>query len=241
MTALPKLTFSDFTVEPGAIDTLTWELAFSNYLINPKLFWRDIAAQENIVNTLSEAVGLGPTSLKTLEGIELKVKQWRRWVALRKAEPVANAVKAELATTPKVVIFGARQDGLVRCRDLLAKEFGAVVVYKGTPSDKVLLIEKRFAKDPKCRVLCCEIVGAGALDLTPASTGVFLEFDWKLSNNEQAVLRLWNRRQTRDVSIMAAYMANSVDIRIQRALKNATARLVTGREETPKPPDVFAE
>jgi SNF2 family DNA or RNA helicase len=236
MTALPKITFSDFTVEPGEIDVLTWELAFSNFLINPKLFHRDIAAQENIVNTLSEAVGLGPTSLKTLEGIDAKVMLWRRWLSLRKAEPVANAARAELATQPKVVVFGARRDGLARTRDLLAKEFGAVIVHKGTPSDKVLAVEKRFHKDERCRVLCCEIAGAGAIDLTPAATGIFLEGDWKITNNEQAVLRLWNRRQTRPVEIKFALMANSVDVRIQRALKNATMRLVTGRDE-----DIFAE
>jgi SWI/SNF-related matrix-associated actin-dependent regulator of chromatin subfamily A-like protein 1 len=105
---------------------------------------------------------------------------------------------------------------------------------------------QKFQSDPKCRVFVGQVVAAGtAITLTAAHQVMFVEADWTPANNQQAAMRCHRIGQTKPVTVRFVGMANSIDERIQRVLKQKT-RVLTKLFDGPEEPaaefiDPFAD
>lgn len=240
MTQLPKISFSDVVVEPVDPPREIWERHFSNYLIQPDQFHRDIDVQTRLVETVTGTLGLGADSMKVLEGLDNKVKSLRRWIGLQKVPKTLELIKSELeaGAYDKIVIFAVHKAVLEELRDGLAK-FGAVLIYGGTPPEKRENHIRKFQNDKRCRVFLGNVQAAGtAITLTAAHQVAVVEADWTPANNQQAVMRVHRIGQTKPVSVRFIGMAGSIDERIQRVLKVKTRTLTALFDE---PEQIFAE
>lgn len=231
---LPKITFDDIIVPATQPPREVWEYWNKNYLIAPRLFHRDVAKAEQILQTMVGDIGLGRAGGKLLEGLtdNRDVKILRRWIGLRKAPAIAALVKQELddGDYGKIVIFGMFQDLLMTLRDEL-RHHGAVLLFEGTPPEKRARIVKRFQNDPRCKVLCAHIpASTGAMDLTVATEVLVAEADWNDSMNPGAVMRCHNAQQKKPVRVRFAALKDTADERIQQALKTRTRRVIESFE-----------
>lgn len=232
---LPKITFEDVIVPATKPPREKWEYWNSNYLIAPHLFDKDIAKAEQVVDALVNDVGLGhggglgrggglgTDGSHILEGLKdrREVKILRRWTGLRKVPAVAALIRGELdaGAYAKIVVFGMYQDALMELRDAL-KDYGAVMLFEGTPPDKRNRIIKRFQANDGCKVFIGHIPAAAvAIDLTVAHEVAVVEADWKAVMNPGAIMRCHNARQTKPVRVRFFALKDSYDVRVQRALK----------------------
>lgn len=250
MKDLPPIRFDDVVVEASALGKDVLSTYFDNYLSWPPekrwtVFHEDMAKQLRMVETVTQELGMGADSMKVLEGLESRVKSLRRYVGLQKVPKVLEMVRAELeaGAYPKIVLFAVHKDVLTELHEGL-RDFGAVKLFGGTPALKRDKIVRKFQTDPKCRVFVGQVVAAGtAVTLTAAHNVMFVEADWTPANNQQAAMRCHRIGQDKPVFVRFAGMANSIDERIQRVLKQKTRTLTKlfDEQDAPKFVDPFAD
>lgn len=243
MADLPAIHYGDIVVEPTKVDRNTWEFYFPQFLLAPHLFQREIDRQTRMVEAVTQAIGTGSDSMKILEGLEPQIKSLRQFTGLQKVPRVLELLRAELEANAydKIVVFGVHKMVLSTIRDELQRDFGAVLIYGGTPPEKRDMMVRRFQKDPRCRVFVGQIIAAGtAISLTAAHQVLFIEADWTPANNQQAAMRVHRIGQNMPVTVRFVGMAGSIDERIQRVLKNKT-RTLTALFDPKKTANVFAD
>lgn len=238
MKDLPPIMFSDTVVEASMPDDRSLFTAFTTYLSyqperRMQVFRDDMAKQEHLLKTLAESgIGLGygfghdasPEAFKILEGLQNKVKSYRKWIGIQKTPKVIEMIRAELEANAyeKIVVFGVHMS-VIEMLQFGLKDYGAVSLWGGTPAEKRGRIIKKFQENPKCRVFVGQIVAAGtAITLTAAHNVAVVEADWTPANNQQAVMRCHRIGQTKPVSVRFFSLAGSIDERIQQVLRRKT-------------------
>lgn len=238
-------TFTDLFVEPEDFDDgkLFGEV-IENYLLWPRekrrrKFNEDMAVFDRFLDDALDIFGLGEAFLRFLNSLDdsdeklRKFKVWRRYQGARKAPAVARLVKAEIESgaVQKIVLFTVYK----AAADLLVEGlhgFGAATVYDGTPHLKMLRTIKRFDERPEARVLVVNTKAADArINLTAAHEAIVVEPDWIRNRNAQSCMRLIKNGQEHDVRIRFAGVANSMDGKISRALKNVARTVVMGTRD----------
>lgn len=90
----------------------------------------------------------------------------------------------------------------------------------GRTSDRVRAEEiKRFQTDKNCKVFLGTFAAAEGITLTAASTCLFVEMSWTLSQNEQAQDRLHRIGQKNTVYIKYLLLENSLDMTVYNCYK----------------------
>lgn len=228
MKQLPAIHFQDVVVEPTPVSKELREIYFDGYILQPQALDRDIEKERKVAETLIGDIGMGADGVRILESLDTRLKNLRKYVGLQKVPKLIEMVKEELDNEAygKIVIFGVHRCVVEEMRNGL-REYGAVLIYGGTPPDKRDRFVKKFQEDPRCRVFVGNVLAAGtAITLTAAHQVLFAEADWVPANNQQAAMRCHRIGQTKPVTVRFAGLADSVDERIQAALKRKTRTLL---------------
>lgn len=245
MKDLPALAFYDVVVEAAPVNIRQW---FSEAIISPhreEPLKDEIAEEIRTTEKLIEMVGEhSDAAVDILAGLQKKTEKSRRYVGLQKAPSVAAIIDAELQNNEyeKIVLFAWHRD-VVECLREALKPWHPEVLYGGTTVSKREKTLKAFAKDPRVRVLICNIVAAGiAIDLTAASEVGFVEPSYIPTDNVQAVLRVHRFPQTKPVRVRYFGLYKHVDFQIQKILRRRSAdlaRLFDTPPGTPIPAQPF--
>lgn len=233
MDQLPALHIDALPVEAGPVDE---EIYFFDW-------WRqgvnvlhdrvntEIKLMETMVETAARARACERARLAGIENLGAAVTTSRRYIALQKAPAVAELITHELRVHAykKVLVFAVHRDPIVEIRNLLFKEFRAVLLFGGTtPSARATNLAK-FKENPKCKVLICNIEAAGTgLDGLQhvCDEIIFLEQDFTPGRNAQAIMRLHRLGQKKRVRVRVAHLAGSVDEDVQRVIRRKTQDIV---------------
>lgn len=147
----------------------------------------------------------------------------RRVTGMAKAPAVAKWIRTFLTSTDrKLVVFAHHKEVLRQLRSGL----GAVSCYVGgdTPSARRKEQVDLFQKSAGHRVFFGQIQAAGTgLTLTAASDMMFIESSWVPAENQQAAMRIHRIGQNRGCVVRFAHVPNSIDERIQKAVRRKTA------------------
>jgi SWI/SNF-related matrix-associated actin-dependent regulator 1 of chromatin subfamily A len=221
------LNFDDLAVQPTKVPVIMWEKAFSNYLPYAHKFMPDMDAAQHTLEVLAKDVGLADEGRKVLEGLDVKLKPYRRWTVMQKAYETALAITLDLEAKPgKVVVFFVHRDASDQLREYL-RPYRPSTIYAGTPPEKRKAIEKKFHEDKRMRVLCVHLESGYTMpDLILANRAYFIEASWRQELNVAAAMRVFNARQTMPVRFKFVGLQGSIDARIQQILKIRTRDLL---------------
>lgn len=139
----------------------------------------------------------------------------RRMTGLAKVKGVLDwYADWRLAGGNKVVFMAYHREVIEALRDGIGFDASAVLMGGATPFEREA-VPKRFKEDVKCTAFIGQIQAAGtAIDLSSASTLVFVESDWVPGNNLQAAMRIQKVGKTEACQIYSATLRGSVDERI---------------------------
>ena len=214
---LPSLFFQDLLIdaEPDQID-----LDFKH----DERFWREKRILEDAIGHCDMT---SDQAMAILEGLAGSIATLRRYVGLKKVNPVAELVKQELLDTAynKIVLFAIHTQVVDSLMEKL-KEFNPVSITGSVTHEKRQQNIDAFQNDPKTRVFIGNIQAAGtAITLTAANHGLFVEQDWVPGNNAQAAKRLHRIGQSKPVFIRVASLANSFDEQVSNILMRKAREL----------------
>lgn len=237
---LPPILLTDVAVEAAPVDMMRW---YHEVLMG----WKKPAEIEHAIREelfglqkTMELVGIGEPAADALKGLGEKAELSRRYVGLSKVPPIVSLLREELTTNayPKIVLFGWHRDVLMFLREQLV-EFRAMLLFGGTPAIKREAIIRKFQRDPRCRVLVCNVQAAGtAITLTAAYEVGIVEASYVPSDMAQAVMRVHRIGQDHPVRVRFFNLADSVDEQIQRIIRRKTRDLVSAFD-TPASPDII--
>lgn len=142
-----------------------------------------------------------------------------------------EVVEEAIASEQKVIIWCRFLWELNALLDTLDEKYGAVT-YEGKVStaDRQATVD-RFQDDPECKVFIGQIQTGGiGITLTAASTVIYYSNSFSLSDRLQSEDRAHRIGQSKSVTIIDLIMRGTVDVTIQRALrdKKDLADVVTG-------------
>lgn len=145
----------------------------------------------------------------------------RRYMALRKVEPVLEMILAELDAKlyERIIVFGHHVDPLQWLSASLRHAGVTTELVQGrtTPAMRDAAVARFQAG--RSQVFIANIVAAGtAINLTAAHNVLFLEQSWVPGENMQAAMRAHRHGQDRPVFVRIAMIKGSVDEDIQRVL-----------------------
>lgn len=223
---LPKIMFNEVVVEPGEVDLgLHYAEQIEGRFYTPEGLARRIGEDIGIIEAVADKANLGSDGLAALQGLTAKCNFGARYFGLQKCQPVAEIIAEELESKAyeKIVIF-AHHKAVVQDMQYRLSKFKPVTVWGGTPAVKRDRLIKKFQTDPRCRVFVGNIQAAGTgINLTSAHQVAFIEQSWVPSDNAQAAMRVHRIGQTKPVTVRVFVVANSIDQKIQRALKHKMA------------------
>jgi len=218
---LPPIEFEHREVEPSLVDT---EVYFPETLIagNEYLF-ADLKAQNE---ALAGVRGRGDDVLDHLRELATSTGTLRKYIGLSKVPGYLDVVRPELkARKFDKVLIGAWHVDVLQWLHRELKEYGAVMLFGGTPAEKRQHILDKFRTNRACRVLLCQVkVGIG-FNATPAYRVDILEPSWVPAENKQFIDRV--HRKGQDGAVTARFFGcnKSVDADITRALANKAREL----------------
>jgi SNF2 family DNA or RNA helicase len=229
MKDLPPITYKNYVVEPGEVDTHLLPSFVHYYFPEDKSddLFQAIDEQENKLKTVLQYDHDNPSrsakDLPVLEAMWESVSTYRRYVGLQKVDPVVDMVKTWFKSNPyyfeKLVIFCIHTDVIEQLRQKL-KEFNPTIVYGKTPADKRQRRINKFNTNPRCKIFIANIRAAGvAVNLTAANQVLFVEQDWVPGNNAQAVMRCHRIGQEKPVFVKFVALNNSIDKHVTFVLK----------------------
>jgi len=149
----------------------------------------------------------------------------RRLVGKAKAVPYAEMLKAELDAAPtKRVVFCYHTEPLLYVARYLRKYgYNVVQAYGDTPERDRVEAVRSFMEDPSVHVFIGNIKVAGTgLTLTSSCQLDMLESDWSPAGNAQAIKRVHRYGQTNDVHARFITLANSIDVAVNRIVRDKT-------------------
>jgi SWI/SNF-related matrix-associated actin-dependent regulator 1 of chromatin subfamily A len=229
MLQLPPIYFQDMVVQPGEIN-LESDSGFFAYVYphDRTQFLNNIIARERkLVEDVMETTRAGPYGLKALESISRSVSALRRYTGMQKIKPVAELILAELKANAydKVVIFAIHQAVIEGLRVELRK-FNPVTLYGRTEASKRQRNIDKFQKNPRCRVFIGNVQAAGtAITLTASNQVVVVECPWTPGDLAQAVMRCHRMGQKKTVTVRVIGLADSIDEKISRLIKQKARQL----------------
>lgn len=224
MKDLPPINYVDVLVEPTPIDE-------EIYFVGESMWREHVKEQEESLRqllVLNNATKAYSTNFaNSLEALAPSLVTLRRYTGLSKVKGVAAMIRDELDTGVynKIVIFAVHRDVIVAMREEL-KDYGAVMLFGGTPPAKREKAIRDFQNSPACKVFIGNIQAAGtAITLTAAHNVVFIESDWVPGNNAQAAMRCHRIGQTRPVYVRFVAAAGSVDEKVTEVIRRKTRDL----------------
>jgi len=217
--ALPPVAFSPVPVEPRPVAEDVLERVFRSYALaipnRWKVLYEALSQQQRLVDLAVALLGRGPENAKLLEATGGALRVLRIWTALQKVAGVAERVRRELAAGAyaSIVLFAAHHDVLTELGRAMA-DMDPLRVYTSTPPDR-----RRVIADKRAPVLLCQIEAATAGVWLATREALFVDADWSVARNAQAVMRL---RGAGPVRARFAKLARSSDQVVQRVLFQGT-------------------
>lgn len=228
MKELPPLACYDVVVEPAPVKLRLW---YSELIISrttEEQVQEQIASEIRATEALMDLVGGTEAGVEALGGLQTKTQKSRRYVGLQKAPSVAKIIAEELEEDQyeKIVLFAWHKD-VIECLRLELAHWHPETLFGGTIQAKRERILRNFQKDPRMRILICNITAAGiAIDLTAATEVGFVEASYVPADNAQAILRVHRFPQTKPVRVRFFSQYKHVDHQIHRILRRKTNDLV---------------
>lgn len=217
MPELPEVTYEEVTVERGPVE-ITDEM-------------REKLRAETHITAEALAQASSDQIVGALEMLAKSCSTLRRYLGLQKVQPAVELVRHDLEAEyyGKIVIFFVHKDvGKNLCAGLnggkvlqsnVGKE-AAVLVYGDTPAGERQHSIDRFQNDPTCHAMVASIGAAStAITLTAGHHILFVERDWTVANNDQAVGRCRRMGQQHPVHVRTLTVANSIDEAVERVLR----------------------
>lgn len=246
---LPKFDVTTTVVEAAPVNARRW---FPDVLLRRQTeesLLRDVATEiqhlESYVELTGQDSDMAADGLKGMQGV--KTEKSRKYVGLQKAPSVAKIVSEELQAEEyqKIVLFAWHRD-VVECLRIELKDWHPETLYGGM---RVFAREnaiKKFQKDPRCKVIICNLTAAGvAIDLSVANHVGFVEASYVPEDNTQACMRVYKYGQEKPVFARFFSLQHSVDDKIARILRRKTKALIEAFGTPAKPDnevyDPFAE
>jgi SWI/SNF-related matrix-associated actin-dependent regulator 1 of chromatin subfamily A len=202
---MPAIEFDEFVVEPDF-----------QFYERDDAYWSE---HVKVDDALFEGKDLAGVPAPTL----------RRYTGLAKVQAVVDLVKMKLdGGAKKIVLFAYHREVIQQLTGSLMRDgVGAVSLYGDTSQHNREKNMRAFRLDPSCQVFIGQIVAAGTnIDLSVADEALFVEASWVPGENAQAAARLQNVNKSRLVTATFVALADSIDERIQTALRRKTKDLV---------------
>lgn len=167
------------------------------------------------IEELEERIGSvsADQALDILTGMSASISSVKRIMSLAKVDPIIKLVSEELTegSYKKIVIFASHTETIKQLEVGLAK-FGAVSVFGEIAPDERQRRVERFQTDDTCQIFIGNILAAGTnITLTAANEMIFVEQDWVVGNNIQAIARCDRIGQTSLVNVRVAMVTDSID------------------------------
>lgn len=231
---LPKITFSEISVEPGPVDEALHFPEWRNGIVTRG----ETLAQhvEKGLLTLQGALSLiqdmhagsarAETTQEMLDGLEAPLSTMRRYVALQKVPGLCDMLEDELANgLDKVVIFAIHRV-VMKELQLRLEKYKPLLYWGGLEPAKRQKNIDDFQNDPKRKIFIGQLQACGtAVTLHAACNIIILEPGWNPVANAQAIMRVHRFGQTRPVLARFVSLPDPVDQRVQDVLRKKTRAL----------------
>lgn len=218
---LPPIEIEHHDVEPALVDT---ELFFPETMIAGTKYLNADLEEQN--RALAGLRGQGDAVLDHLRQIATSAGTLRKYIGLSKVPGYLDVVRPELkARKYEKVLIGAWHVDVLTWLHRELKDYGAVMLFGGTPAAKRQHILDKFKTNRACRVLLCQVkVGIG-FNATAAYRVDILEPSWVPAENKQFIDRV--HRKGQDGAVTARFFGcnKSVDADITRALADKAREL----------------
>lgn len=233
---LPPITYNEIFLKPGKVDLIMCQ-SFRGYVVPSdmthlleKQMEKELGVFQGIVNG-----GFTDEAMRALEANAKNIMTLRRYNSMQKVEPVVELVSEELRANAyaKIVIFAIHRDTVVNLQEKLSKEFGAVLLFGGTKSSRIIDRVDKFQNTEKCRVMVAQLHAAGtSLTFTAANQVMFVDQDWVPGNNAQAAARCHRIGQKKPVTVRCVALEHSIDQHISAILTRKTKEIAVLNNET---------
>ena len=144
----------------------------------------------------------------------------RRLLGVAKVPAVCEMVDEYLKDDPtlKIVVFAWHTEVAAALKRRLQKH-GPVAFSGGMSAPEQDSVKRRFAKDPKTRVLVGSISAASeGHDFSVADMLIRAESSWVPGQNDQCDLRIWNVEKRRPIAVKQTVLKGTTDDDVMRAL-----------------------
>lgn len=132
----------------------------------------------------------------------------KEWLALNQEVDHVAVDGTEFTKVGKLVVFGYHEDVV----EALHAGLGGVAIRGSDPRKARDKARHTFQEDDSVRVITCSIMAAGeGIELTAATTGLTVEFDWVPKTHWQAISRMYRRGQTGAVLPLYVAAKGTVD------------------------------
>lgn len=200
-------------------------IEFSDYVINGKIETPDDACR---INLDREALRVDETLSAASDMSHLSAPTLRRYTGIAKVDAVAELVSHEIdGGSKKIVLFTIHHEVHQRLCAQLSRYGVCGITGQTSPDERDRAIHD-FQFDPRRRVFIGQIVAAGTnIDLSVADEALFVEASWVPGENAQAAARLQNVNKNRSIHVRFVALADSIDERVQAALRRKTKDLTS--------------
>ena len=213
MVKLTKIKQSLIEIPAGEIDSATWYPMHSMRAAAEA--WKEkFTSQQNAVKAFIKLARdtciIREHSLTgTLDQNNEGLYEFRRFIGLSKTKhAVARIIDEHLRTKHKTIVFATHRDIMVDLRERL-REHGAGIIYAGSSPVHKRKTLKNFKENWSNKVLIVAVRAANInLDLSMADRVVFVESSWNLQDNIQALMRVHNINQKKNVYVEWLHIGN---------------------------------
>jgi len=218
---LPILEIEHHVLEPSLVDEEVYypetSVAGNSYL------HADLREQNE---KMKDAVAAGDSTLEYLRSIAPAAGTLRRYIGISKVPAYLNVVIPELRERryDKLLIGAWHESVITMLREGL-RDFGAITLFGGTPSEKRQQHLDKFKNNRACRVLICQVKVAIGFNATKAYRADILEPSWVPAENKQFIDRCHRIGQDHPVIARFFGCARSIDLDITKALANKSREI----------------
>lgn len=218
---LPPIEFEHRTIEPALVDE---ELFFPTTVTAGNAYLHEELAEQNA--QLKAAREGKADVLETLRMFAPSAGTLRKYIGLSKVPGYLAVIRPELkARRYDKLLIGAWHTDVIEWLQRELRDYGAVILFGGTPAAKRQALLDKFKGNRACRVLICQVkVGIG-FNATAAYRVDLLEPSWVPAENKQLIDRVHRIGQTGAVTARFFGCDRSIDADITRALAQKAKEL----------------
>lgn len=218
---LPPIEFEHRTIEPALVDE---ELFFPTTVTAGNAYLHEELAEQNA--QLKAAREGKADVLETLRMFAPSAGTLRKYIGLSKVPGYLAVIRPELkARKYDKLLIGAWHTDVIEWLQRELRDYGAVILFGGTPAAKRQALLDKFKSNRACRVLICQVkVGIG-FNATAAYRVDLLEPSWVPAENKQLIDRVHRIGQTGAVTARFFGCDRSIDADITRALAQKAKEL----------------